>query len=98
MNDELILRMLQDASRNLEQVMFPVETPQIVPVYNGLLAAVKANHPGESYLEALPPIEGSAGPEELRVLFGQLRILLETWMATDGAERSLATQRLATGA
>jgi hypothetical protein len=96
MNDELILRMLEDASKNLERVMFPVEVPHIVPIYNALLAAVKANHPGEPYLEALQSIEGAAGPEELRVLLGQLRILLETWMATDGAERPLATQRLAT--
>ena len=96
MNDELILRMLQDASKNLERVMFPVDTSHVVPVYNALLAAVKANHPDEPYLQALQSIEGGAGPEELRVLLGQLRILLETWMAADGAERPLATQRLAT--
>jgi hypothetical protein len=93
MNDELILRMLQDASKNLEHASFPITTDNVVPVYNALLGVVKANHPDEPYLQALHAIEGSAGPEELRLLFGQLRLLLESRME---AERMLATQRLAT--
>ena len=90
MNDEIILRMLQDASKNLEQVAFPAETPHLAPTYNALLAAVKANHQDEPYLQALEPIEGQAGPEELRVLFGQLRILVEAKMEMDDKMRPLA--------
>lgn len=94
MNDELLLRMLQDASANLSGVRFPTETPHVVPVYNGLLAALKANYPNEAYLQSLPLIEGGAGPEELRVLLGQLRVLLEVRLATNQPEQALPTQRL----
>ncbi len=95
MNDEVLLRMLQDASANLEGVKFPTDTSNVAPIYNALLAMLKVNHPGHPYLEALPPIEGGAGPEELRLLFGQLRVLLETLIAPAGADGSVLTQRLA---
>lgn len=78
MKDKVILRLLQDASKNLEDVHFPVEVKGAVPIYNALLTALKTNHPEEPYLEVLTPIEGGAGPEELRLLLGQLRILVET--------------------
>jgi hypothetical protein len=101
MKDDVILRLLQDAAKQLEHVNFPAETPHVVPVYNALLAAVKANHPQEPYLQALPTVEGGTGPEELRVLLGQLRILLEAWVegnqAADGMTRPLGTQNFATG-
>ena len=101
MKDDVILRLLQDASKQLEHVNFPAETPHVVPVYNALLAAVKANHPQEPYLQALPTVEGGTGPEELRVLLGQLRILLEAWAEgdrpADGMTRPLGTQNFATG-
>ncbi len=101
MKDDVILRLLQDASKQLEHVNFPADTPHVVPVYNALLAAVKANHPQEPYLHALPAVEGGTGPEEMRVLLGQLRILLEAWVegdrAADGMTRPLTTQNFATG-
>ena len=79
MRDEVILRMLQDASAKLEHVRFPASATHIGPVYNGLLAAVAANHPNHPFLGILSPLpDGEASPEELKVLFGQLRILLET--------------------
>lgn len=78
MKDAVILRLLQDASQKLEEVAFPVETPHVVPTYHALLAAVKANYPDEPYLDALTLSKDSrASPEELKILFGQLRILLE---------------------
>jgi hypothetical protein len=100
MKDEIIIRMLQDAGSNLEHVRFPIETPNLVPIYNSLLAASQANHPQESFLKALRPVEG-ASPEELRVLFGQLRILLEALVDTnregEGVTRPLSTQNLGMG-
>ncbi len=95
MRDEVILRMLRDARESLADARFPVDVSHVVPAYNALLAAVKANHPQEAYLQALSAIEGGAGPEELRVLFGQLSILLEAWleadMPADTTTRPLAT-------
>ena len=90
MTDDVLVRLLQDANRGLEGVGFPVETPNLIPVYNALLAAIKANHQGESYLQVLQPVEG-AGPDELRVLFGQLRILLES--LTDSTSPAEGTTR-----
>jgi len=81
MKDDVLIRLLQDANHALEGVGFPVETPNLVPIYNALLGALKANHQGQSYVQALLPVE-SAGPDELRVLFGQLRILLESLIET----------------
>jgi hypothetical protein len=93
MKDAVIIRMLQEACTALEGVSFPVTTPHLVPSYNALLAAAKANHPTDPFLsaltnlEVLPPVrnengkfrrEDAVGPEEMRVLFGQLRVVLES--------------------
>jgi hypothetical protein len=81
MRDETIVRMLEDACTGLQEVNFPARTPNLLPVYNALLAAARANHPDDPFLNALGRIEnnGESGPEEMRVLFGQLRILLESF-------------------
>lgn len=92
MKDEVIIRMLQEASQALKGVSFPVTTPHLAPSYNALLAAAKANHPDDPFLSALSPIEKSeggrredgVGPEEMRVLFGQLRIVLESLLEEQG--------------
>lgn len=84
MKDAIILRLLQDASQKLEDVAFPVETPHLVPTYHALLDAVKANYPNEPYLNALTlSKDNRASPEELKILFGQLRILLEALMEAE---------------
>lgn len=87
MRDEIIVRMLEHACQALEGVSFPATTPHLGPSYNALLAAAKANHPGNPFFEALVPIGGGengrrseSGPEEMRVLFGQLRIALESFL------------------
>lgn len=86
MKDAVILRLLQDTCQKLEDVSFPVETPHVLPTYHALLAAVKANHPDEPYLDALTISNGKgASPEELKILFGQLRILLETLIEEERA-------------
>jgi hypothetical protein len=80
MRDEIIIRMLEDACTALEGVSFPTKTPNLVPSYNALLAAARANHPDHPFLSALSRIDNTdAGPEEMRVLFGQLRIVLESF-------------------
>ena len=78
MKDETLVRLVQDASQKLEHVRFPVTTPNLISVYNALLAAAKVNHPSDPYLSLLPTLaDGETGPEEMRVLLGQLRIVLE---------------------
>jgi len=86
MKDEILVRLVQDACQKLEHVHFPVATPHLVPIYDALLAAAKANHPGDPYLSLLPALaDGETGPEEMRVLLGQLRILLEALQDESGA-------------
>ncbi len=86
MNDELLIRLLEDTCRKLEKIKFPVETPHLAPTYNALLGAAKANHPGHPYLGFLEllPAEAQPGPEELSILFGQLRIVLEAITTGEG--------------
>lgn len=95
MKDEIILRLLEDACKKLERVSFPVETPHLLPVYNALLAAVQANHPGNVYLRALRPMEegekANATPEEIKVLLGQLRIVLESLTEEQTQPQSMGT-------
>jgi hypothetical protein len=86
MKDAVILRLLQDTCQKLEPVGFPVETPHVLPTYHALLAAVKANYPDEPYLNALTlSKDNGASPEELKILFGQLQILLEALIEEEGA-------------
>lgn len=85
MNDEILLRLIKDAGNKLERVHFPVETPHLLPVYDALLEAVQANHPENAFLRVLRPLSGESKngttPEELKVLLGQLRIVLESLIA-----------------
>lgn len=90
MKDETLVRLLQDACQKLERVNFPVTTPNLIPVYNALLTATKANHPGHAYLAVLPVLaESETSPEEMRVLLGQLRIVLEA-VSEENASRPIA--------
>jgi hypothetical protein len=90
MKDETLVRLIQDACQKLERVNFPVTTPNLIPVYNALLTAAKANHPGHAYLSILPVLaEGETSPEEMRVLLGQLRIVLEA-LPEENANRPTA--------
>jgi hypothetical protein len=80
MRDETIIRMLQETCDALKGVGFPASARHLVPSYNAVLAAAKVNHPSDPFLGALRPLEDGhegAGPEEMRILFGQLRIALE---------------------
>lgn len=91
MRDEILVRLLEDTCKKLEKVRFPVETPHLAPTYNAMLGAAKENHPGHPYLrflELLPP-DAQPGPEELNILFGQLRIVLEA-ITTGEAEHGTA--------
>lgn len=88
MKDTILLRLLEETANGLEGVSFPVTTPYLIPSYNAILAAAQANHPTDAFLSALTPLEppsqndrhnSGGGPEEMRVLVAQLRIVLESY-------------------
>jgi len=94
MKDVTIVRMLDEARKGLEGVNFPAKTPHLLPAYNALLMAARANHPDDVFLHMLPPIENrvvdgrregpECGPEEMRELFGQLYICMESFAEEAG--------------
>ena len=102
MKDITLVRMLDEARKGLEGVNFPARTPHLLPAYNALLMAARANHPEDVFLQALEPIENrggeerredgrrdrrdvpECGPEEMRVLFGQLYICMESFAEEAG--------------
>ena len=82
MKDEMIIRMITETCGALSNVgkHFPTEFRYLHHSYNALLQAAQANHPSDRFLGALPRIEGEAidvSPQELHILFAQLRIALE---------------------
>jgi len=94
MKDITLVRMLDEARKGLEGVNFPAKTPHLLPAYNALLMAARANHPDDVFLHMLPPIENrvvegrrdgpECGPEEMRVLFGQLYICMQSFAEEAG--------------
>ena len=88
MRDETLIRLAADANEKLAHVRFPATTPYLAPAYNAVLAAAQANHPEEVFFMALTPItKDEAGPEEMNVLFGQLRIVLEALVEERNQDR-----------
>jgi hypothetical protein len=82
--DETIIRMAEEASQALSEVDGHIQCNYLMPSYNAMLQAAKANHPNDPFLSALIPLELISDRKfyvsgaELRVLLGQLRIALES--------------------
>src|SRR5262249_58292423 len=82
----------------------PQSCSHVQPSYNALVQAAKANHPDDVFLSSLPTLEYNATgvfgekhgmpPQELQILFSQLRIALES-LQEDGGR---AARRAPTGA
>src|SRR5438067_13639078 len=82
MNDETILRMVEETCKVLSRLDFFVSAKHFMPSYNALLQAARENHPDDRFLGVLP-ILGLGGEEEinapqLHILFTQLRVALES--------------------
>jgi Pentapeptide repeats (8 copies) len=83
MNDETIIRLVEETCRVLAKMEFPQSCSHLQPSYNTLVEAAKANHPEDLFLRTLPtipyvPYEGKGvAPQEMHILFTQLRIALE---------------------
>jgi hypothetical protein len=84
MTDEMILRLVNETSQLLGEVPWHQECHHLMPSYLALLQAARSNHPDEVYLNvAFPAADPTVktdgiNPVELRILFTQLRIVLES--------------------
>ena len=97
MKDEMMIRMITETCGVLSNVgkHFPMECRYLHHSYNALLQAAQANHPGDGFLSALPRIEGDAvdvSPQEMHILFAQLRIALESLQESSPVETPTVRQ------
>jgi hypothetical protein len=79
--DEMLVRMIEEASKSLSQVDGYQNCSLLVGSYNALLQAAKANHPNDPFLSALERLdkeEDDVTVAVMRVLLGQMRIALES--------------------
>jgi hypothetical protein len=92
MTDALIIRLVDETSKVLARMEFFQSCDHLIPSYNALVQAAQANHPNDPYLQTAFPVlqpgedKGrhekhehgkEVSPPLLRVLFTQLRIILE---------------------
>jgi hypothetical protein len=88
MTDDVIIRLAEETCRVLAKMEFPQSCSHLQPSYNALVQAAKANHPDDAFLSSLPTLEynttgvfgekGGMPPQEMNILFTQLRIALES--------------------
>lgn len=67
MTDEAIIRITQESCKVLSGVPWHSECKYLLPSYNALLQAAKANHPEDPFISALPTIASNG--EEDSILF-----------------------------
>ena len=77
MKDQTIVRLAEETTSLLRKVLPGDNAKNVIPSYNALLAAAKANHPNDPFLSTLTPIERSDSAVDLAILFSQLRIAVE---------------------
>ncbi len=91
MKDEMMIRMSTETCGVLANVgkHYPIEFRYLHHSYNALLQAAQANHPADAFLRALPKLEGDisdVSPQEMHILFAQLRIALESLQESSPGE------------
>jgi len=84
MTDATIIRIAEETGRALEDAHPYGQCLHLVPSYNALLLAARANHPDDSFLGVLAAVpttgdENLVSIAEMRALLGQLRIALESF-------------------
>ena len=77
MTDQTIAKIAEATSSLLRKVLPGENATNVLPSYNAILAAAQENHPDDTFLAALKPIEKSENAIDLGILFSQLRIALE---------------------
>lgn len=88
MNDSTIIRMATETVQHLRNAISVGPALYMVPSYNALLTAAKANHPEDVFLKALTtlPVKGEDGDHisiaEISALFAQIAVALESLAAS----------------
>jgi hypothetical protein len=96
MKDQAIAVIAEEACKGLKDCPWHMECNYLIPSYNGLLMAARANHPDDPFLNGIEPIRvgesGGINAPEIYVLFAQLRIAIESMLADEsfGSEDSFA--------
>ncbi len=93
MMDTTIARMAEEVAAGLKHVDGEMEFKRLVPIYNGLVTAAQANHPQDPFLSMITSIDANRGEEyisaaEMRILFGLLRLALESLQNPTKTEES----------
>ena len=85
MNDATILRMAAETVRHLGNAISVGPATYMVPSYNALVAAARANHRDDTFLKMLEPLDLSGDKHgetisiaEITALFAQLAIAVES--------------------
>ena len=84
MNDAIIIRMATETIQHLRHAIPVSSCPYMVPSYNALVTAARANHPDDTFLKALEPLPTTGDDRdcisiaEITALFAQLAIALES--------------------
>lgn len=86
MKDEAIWRIAKQTAKVLSNMQFFMNCKHLLPSYQALLLAAKANHPDDPFLNALPVLDlqdvddQTVAPPQLNILFTQLYLALESFM------------------
>jgi len=80
MDNRTLVRLAASFMEHLGETLPGTDCALLIPTYNALLNAAQAQNPEEPFLSHLQPLqaEGHVDPEVLRVLMGQLQIVLES--------------------
>ncbi|WP_395092506.1 hypothetical protein [Armatimonas sp.] len=84
MNDSIIIRMATETIQHLRHAIPVSSCPYMVPSYNALVTAARANHPDDVFLKVLSPLPTTGDDRdcisiaEITALFAQLAIALES--------------------
>lgn len=92
MKDEALIRIAEQTSQSLMGMDPHCSARRIVPSYNAMLQAAKANHKDEPFLNCLTPLEVNTKNDqedhvsigEVVALFAQIRLVLESLQAESG--------------
>jgi hypothetical protein len=96
MQNTALVRIAEETGKMLAEMDGEMPCGTMAPSYNALLQAAKANHPNDPFLSALttfkltggrdPVVEdGDPTAAEMRALFAQLRIALESLQSESAA-------------
>jgi hypothetical protein len=89
MKDKAIVEIATETCRVLSDAPWHLETKYLLPSYNALMEAARANHPQDPFLRTLASVEASGeevNAPQMNILFTQLRIAVESLQEDDGTK------------